>query len=119
MNKTLIKNSVLIATGASFAFAVFWITSHPKSKVHKALPNKKIKNLQVLPHVKIVTKDKSYHFHHWMTFSVIYWRLFLKKKIFRSKLLHGMMLGSILQGLTYKDRFQIRYSNETIIAKNS
>ncbi|HSW96219.1 MAG TPA: hypothetical protein VLF89_00170 [Candidatus Saccharimonadales bacterium] len=111
MNKNLVKNSALIVTGIGVAFATFWITSHPKSKVHRALPNKKYKSLQVLPHVKIVTKDKTYHFHHWLTFSVLYWRLFLKKQVFTSKLLHGMMLGSIFQGLTYKDRFRFRYKN--------
>lgn len=111
MAKNTVKNSLLIGAGAALAFVVFRMTSHPTSKVHKALPSKNFKNLHVLPHVKIVTKDKTYHLHHWMTFSLLYWRLFLKKKMFRSKLLHGMMLGSIFQGLTYKDRFQIRYKN--------
>ncbi len=111
----MVKSSLLIGAGAGLAFVTFWMTSHPKSKVHKALPNKSFKNIHVLPHVKIVTKDKTYHFHHWLTFSILYWRLFLKKQVFRSKLLHGMMLGSIFQGLTYKDRFHFRYKNpETI-----
>lgn len=109
MKKNVVKNSLLITAGASVAFALFWLTSHPKSKIHKALPSKKYKNLQVLPHIKLVTQDKTYHLHHWLTFSLIYWRLFIKKKVFRSKILHGMMLGSIFQGLTYNDRFHFTY----------
>ena len=109
MSKNAVRNSVLVAAGASVAFSIFWLTSHPKSKVHKTLPKKKYKNFHILPNVKIVTDEKTYHLHHWATMSVLYWTLFLKKKKFRSKFLHGIMLGSIVQGLTYKDRFSFSY----------
>lgn len=112
MAKAIVRNSLLIAAGAGLAFVIFSLTSHPRSKVHRALPQKKIKNLQVFPHIKIVTKDTTYHFHHWLIFSTLYWRLFLKKRVFNSKFLHGIMLGSIFQGLLYKDRFRILYRNE-------
>jgi len=110
--KKIVRNSLLIAAGAGVAFVVFSLTSHPKSKIHHALPKKKIKNVEVFPNIKIVTKDTTYHFHHWLIFSTLYWRLFLKKKVFSSKFLHGIMLGSIFQGLLYKDRFRILYRND-------
>lgn len=109
MSKKLVRNSALIAAGTGVAFGIFWLTSHPKSKIHHNLPQKKYKNLYILPNVKIVTDEKTYHVHHWATMGVLYWTLFIKKKKFSSKFLHGIMLGSIIQGLTYKDRFQFTY----------
>lgn len=94
--------------GALAGFSVFWLASHQKSPVHRRLPTKRYKNIHYSPHLKIERKDKHYHLHHWTIFGLSYLPLFLarRKRILRSKLLHGFFLGTILQGLTYKDRFK-------------
>lgn len=104
--KTLVK----IVLGGSLSFAALYLTSHPKSPLNKKIPTKKIKNIHFAPSLKIHHKNKVFHFHHWLVFSVIYIPLLLmRNKILRSKILHGAFLGSILQGLIYKDRFNILY----------
>jgi len=111
MKRAKLSPATKIAIGVSVGFSIFWLMSHPRSKLHRSLPQKKVKNLKLLPHVEIVSGNKTYHFHHWAIFSTLYYRYFLKKKLFSSKFLHGVMLGSILQGLTYKDRFKFSYKN--------
>jgi len=113
-----VSSSTKIAIGAGIGFGIFWLTSHPRSKLHCKLPRKKYKNIQLIPQIQFTRKDKVYHFHHWVIFSSLYLKYFLKSRKFRSKILHGIMLGSILQGLTYKDRFKFRYANEDLTSIN-
>lgn len=44
--------------------------------------------------------------HHWAVFGASYLPLLFMRRRFRSKLLHGFFIGSIMQGLTYRDRFK-------------
>lgn len=102
------KGAAQVALGGLLGFSLFWITSHHKSPVNRRLPYKKIKNVHYTPELRIARKDKHYHLHHWAIFSATYVPLILarKKRVFGSKVLHGFFIGSILQGLTYKDRFK-------------
>lgn len=98
-----------VAIGGFLGYLFFVLTSHPNSKVHGKLPQKKIKNIQVFPNIKIARKDKEYHLHHWMNLSSLYlFLLFKKRRMLRSKYLNGFFVGGILQGLSYDDRFKIR-----------
>lgn len=49
------------------------------------------------------------HFHHWLWSSVIF-AVFLLNKIYNPIVL-GLLSGSIVQGLSYKDRFLIIYKS--------
>src|SRR3989344_6736401 len=100
--KKLIETSkVLAGVGAGFSF--FWLISHPDSHVKKKIPQKNIKNFHFLPNLKFTRKDKVYHFHHWVIFLSFYLPLLLtRKKILGYKILHGFIIGSILQGLSFK-----------------
>lgn len=118
MGRITASATIKLAIGAGIGFGLFWISSHPKSKLHNRLPKWKIRNFEFLPNVKIVGKEKSYHLHHWAILGLLYYRYFLQQKKFQSKLLHGFMLGSILQGLTYKDRFKFSYTHATSHNKN-
>ncbi len=105
------KELLKVFIGGSIGFSLFFLTSHPRSLVHKKLPSKKIRNVHILPHVKIERKDTTYHVHHWINISSLYFLLYLKKRrLLKSKLFHGFLLGSIVQGLLYKDRFRIVHS---------
>ena len=93
-----------ILFGALLGFLLFTLTSHPKSRISKKLPDKKIKNLQVFPRVTISAKNRVFHFHHWIMLTPI---LLFFQNIIHSDLLQGLLIGSIFQGLLYKDRFKI------------
>lgn len=102
----LLNDIVNVALGITGGFFLFWVTSHQKSPLHQKLPTKKIKNVSFLPHIKISRKEKDLHLHHWFNMGAIYMLLYWKKRhILGNKLLHGFLVGSILQGLSYEDRF--------------
>lgn len=97
--------------GAAVGFSAAWLISHPKSRVKRNLPQKNVKGFQVFPNIRLVKENKIYRFHHWMVLASLYFPLLWKKGNFlKYKLLHGMVIGSILQGLSFKDRFNIIYS---------
>jgi len=102
------KGVAEVVLGGALGFALFWLTSHNSSPVNKRMPYKKIKNVHYSPEIRISSKGKDYHLHHWAIFGASYIPLVLgrKRKVLGSKILHGFFLGSIIQGLTYKDRFK-------------
>lgn len=103
----LVNDLANVALGAAAGFALFWLTSHPTSSpLRKKLPEKKIKNLYLLPEIKIARKDKHIHLHHWFNVGALYMLLYWKKRpVLNNKLFSGFLVGSILQGLSYEDRF--------------
>lgn len=111
MEKVLKKGNARIAAGGFIGYMLFWLTSHPThSPVRRRIPTKRIRNIEFMPEIKIRRKNREYHVHHWLSISSLYLILLLvkRKKFLRSKLAQGFLIGSILQGLTYKDRFKIR-----------
>lgn len=108
IKKSYSSEKVRTAAGTLLGFSFFWMTSHPKSPVNKKLPEKNIKNLSYSPHIRIKKEGKAYRLHHWTIFSFLYLPLiFIKKGFLKSKIMRGFILGSIIQGLTYKDRFDV------------
>jgi len=106
--KIKIKNIVKLFVGLIAGFSFFTVSSHQKSPVYKKLPERKLKNVSYFSNIKIQKDSGHYHIHHWMIFSALYAPFILIKRL-RSKFLHGLIIGSIIQGLTYKDRFRIKY----------
>lgn len=99
----------LISGIASFTF--FHLISHPKSRISKKVPYARVKRVQFLPNLRIEVKNRVLHIHHWMLFAPIY--LFAQAKgsgILQSDLLHGFLIGGILQGLMYKDSLKLIHS---------
>ncbi len=86
------------------SFAIFHYVSHPKSKIHGKMPSAKFKRVQVFPRFNIETKNRVFHFHHWLVITPIFvGTQFVSKGVLSSDVLHGFMLGGIVQGLLYKD----------------
>lgn len=100
------KGVTEVALGGILGFSFFWLTSHQRSPVHRKLPAKKYRNVHYLPHVKIERKDRHYHMHHWAIFGASYLPLIVLRRRIKSKWLHGFFIGSMVQGLTYRDRFK-------------
>ena len=109
--KIKIKNIVKLFAGLIAGFSFFTVSSNQKSPVYKKLPEKKLKNISYFPNIKIQKENKHYHIHHWMIFSALYAPFILIRRL-RSKFLHGLIIGSIVQGLTYKDRFRVKYHSK-------
>jgi hypothetical protein len=108
IKKSFSNEKIKTGIGTLLGFSFFWLTSHPKSPVNKKLPNKSIKNIAYSPNIHIKKDDKAYRIHHWTIFSLLYLPLvFSRKGFLKSKIMRGFMLGSIIQGLTYKDRFNL------------
>ncbi len=85
------------------------LISHPEKKKNK-LPHIKIKNLEILPNLRIHYKKTTLHIHHWFFISVLAIASFLLyEHLFQFIFVKGATLGSIIQGLRYKDRFNFRY----------
>lgn len=90
-------------------FSLFHFTTHPKSKLYKKLPRKKLVNrIQVFPSIHFEAKNRVFHFHHWMIFSSFYFFAQQSSKpILHSDLLQGFLIGAIIQGLLFADRFRV------------
>jgi len=106
------KASLKLILGGLFGFYLFWLASHPRSRVHRKIPEVRLKNVSLLPSIRYHKKDRIYHFHHWFLISIFYLPLVYTKKLRRSHVFHGLLLGSILQGLSYKERFKFVYSKK-------
>lgn len=100
------RDALEAALGAVLGFVLFWVTSHNSSPVNKKLPVKKYKKVHYSPHIKIERKNNHLHLHHWAIFGVSYLPLLALRRRFKLNLLHGFFIGSVIQGLTYKDRFE-------------
>lgn len=109
--KTLIVSGKVLA-GIGIGFSFFLLTSHPKSNVHKKLPTKNYKNFSLVPHITYQKNGITYHFHHWAIITLCYIPFAYTRKFRKQYILHGIFLGSILQGLLYKDRFIFHYKND-------
>lgn len=115
----LVNDVANVLLGAATGFALFWFASHPtKSPLRKKLPEKKIKNLYLLPEIKIEKDDKHIHFHHWFNLMSVYGLLYWKKRnLLGNKLFNGFLIGSIFQGLSYEDRFSFIYKPQEKLLK--
>lgn len=114
MNQANSVKMFKVLSGGLIGFSLFWLTSHPKSKLKSKISEKRYKNLAILPNVRYHKKDKVYHFHHWLVLSIFYLPLLMSRKFRKSHTFHGLFLGSILQGLLYKDSFRFSYPKKLI-----
>lgn len=103
------RTAIIFLVSFAVGYYLFLLFSHPEKKQHK-LPRVKFRNIELLPNLKIHSRHKTYHIHHWVVLSVVLAVGALAyESILRSPLLNGVTAGGILQGLRYKDRFKIRY----------
>lgn len=80
-------------------------TSHPNSKVQRKLPCVTVKNLQILPNVRITIKGRVIQLHHWLQFTILLCvSVFITSPFLDSPITRGFLLGGIIQGLQYPDR---------------
>ena len=108
-----------------FLFAIFLLlgyylsvyVSKPVIKNGRPAPNRlptlRVKNIELLPCIRIHSKTKTYWFHHWFYLTVITLSLVLLYDNFihytTGKAAAGAAMGGIFQGLRYPDRFKFRH----------
>jgi len=86
-------------------YLTFRFTSHPNSRIHKKLPQIKLKNIQIFPSIRITIRGRIIHFHHWFSFTILLCiSIFVTGGILDSWLTRGFLLGGVFQGLRFPDR---------------
>jgi len=90
---------------AIFGYGTLRATSHPDSKINRKLPTLKLKNVQILPSIKITIRGHIIHVHHWFHFAILLCiSIFVTGGILDSWLTRGFLMGGIAQGLRFSDR---------------
>lgn len=95
--------------GGIISFILLTLFTHPKSRLNKKLPEKKIKNIQLFPRMNVSAKNRVFHVHHWMWLTPVF--LFFHN-LTHSDLLSGAVLGGIFQGFLFRDRFKIIFKKD-------
>jgi len=87
----------------------FLYLSHPDKKKNK-LPKISIGNIDILPNFRLHVGSKTYWFHHWFLLSIIIAIPIVVGENFQFPMVvEGLLIGGILQGLRYPDRFKFRH----------
>jgi len=74
------------------------------SKINRNLPLIKVRFIQFCPSVKIHMRSRYIQIHHWLTYSIVLIvTLTLNAGVFDTLFSKGLLLGGILQGLTFSD----------------
>ncbi len=95
-------------------YALSLYISRPIEKNGRRCPNRlpsfRIKNIEILPNLRIHIGSKTYWLHHWFYLTVITLGLFVAVDSFAHLLpVKGAAIGGIFQGLRYPDRFKFRH----------
>jgi hypothetical protein len=106
--------SILFLTTLFFGYLLSLYFSRPVEKNGELLPNRlpsiKIKNLEILPNLRIHIGSRTYWLHHWLYLTVLTLGMFVYYDSFSHLLVvKGVAIGGILQGLRYPDRFKFRH----------
>ncbi len=97
------------------SFVIFHLTTRPKGKINQKYPRVKFKRIQLFPSFNFEAKNKIVHVHHWMWLTPLYviaQTIGRGFAIFQSDIVHGLLLGGILQGLMFEDSFKFIHHNK-------
>lgn len=88
-------------------------------QVPNRLPTLRIRNVEILPCIRIHVRSRTYWFHHWFYLTVITLSVFLVYDNLMhytpAKAAAGAAMGGIFQGLRYPDRFKFRHPRQNHI----
>jgi len=92
---------------AILGFSLYVLFTHPKY-LKKRIPKVSAGGIQILPCLKINLKNQTIHFHHWIFLSIILGFLsYVARGIDHLFYVKFFTLGAIIQGFSFKDRFQV------------
>lgn len=91
-------------------YVLFLYLTHPEKKKHK-IPQLRIWKIELMPNIRIHSKSKIYHIHHWVILTLVTAITLLNYEGFQYlTFIKGIAIGGIIQGLRYPDRFKFRHS---------
>jgi len=97
-------NYVLFTTSILLGYIINRSLSKDGSKINKYLPFIKIRFIQFCPSIKINIGKRYIHLHHWLTYSIVLIiTLTLNAGVLDTLFSKGLLVGGILQGLTFPD----------------
>lgn len=92
------------------SFVSFHTLRYPNGKLGKKLPEVKIKNVQITPSIKIHFRKRTVWLHHWVNCAILLAiAIPVNNGILDATVTKGLLIGGILQGLTFKDARRIVY----------
>ena len=105
----LIQEIITFILSAVIGYVFFLYLTHPEKKKNR-VPKIGFRNIELMPNFRVHIGNKTYHFHHWLLFAL----LILIPVIFRDSsryplIFKGVLIGGILQGLRYPNKFKFRY----------
>ena len=93
---------------ATAGFGFYTIFTHPNKFLNSRLPKIKLKTIEFLPNLRINYKKNTIWVHHWITLTIILAIISYKAAdITQLLMVKGFILGGAIQGITFKDRFNI------------
>lgn len=99
-----------LVLGALAGYALSHHFSHPNGRVRKHVPPVRVGNVQLMPNLLIATKNGRWHIHHWAYLPATYLPLLtFIRPLLKRHLIHGFVLGAIIHGLTFSDRFTFNF----------
>lgn len=94
---------VIASTLAGYLTSYF--ISQPYSKLNSKIPKIKLKNIELLPSIRILLRGKIIHFHHWFNFTILLCiSIFVTGGLLDSWMTRGFLIGGVFQGLRFPDR---------------
>lgn len=95
------------SSAAILGFILYVIFTNPKN-LKKKIPKVSMGKIQILPNLKLRLRNQTIHLHHWILLSAVLGFLnHIAKGIDNLIYLKLFAIGGIIQGFTFKDRFQI------------
>lgn len=93
-------------------YFLFLYLTHPDKKKHR-VPEVRVWRIELLPNIRIHSRARIYHIHHWAVLTLVTALTLLNYEGFQYlTLIKGIAIGGIIQGLRYPDRFKFRHHKE-------
>jgi hypothetical protein len=97
-----------------FGYLISLYFSRPVEKNGRRRPNRlptvRVRNLELLPNLRIHIGQRTYWLHHWLYLLIFTVVIFVTYDSFSHLIaVKGAAIGGILQGLRYPDRFKFRH----------
>jgi len=101
---------IISAVVGYFFFRFYSPPLHLSGKQKKRLPKLSIWRVDILPNFRIHVGSKTYWIHHWFWLSIIVAVPIIIREDFQFPMVvEGLLVGGIIQGLRYPDRFSFRH----------
>lgn len=103
--------SITLLIGAVLGFTLYYLLSEGRNKSGSKSKTLQTKNFlgKLIPSAKFRIKGYEIHVHHWLYLLVILMIiiLFFRELFYNYPIIEGFLIGGIIEGLIYKNRFKM------------